>query len=508
MVFIDNFSVRNRSLSGVPDTIVITLSSGDEVEYVRKVHEMEEVKLQLLPYITFPKCEFGKFNPDDYDIRDKYAVCIENLDTMMKKFKCSLEEAGRCRDKLKSEIDCQYENWEENLREDYRNQRKKWEILMGQVENPEGRIRMVVKELEKSNLESASSVIKILELETDFIAKTMKTMDLRIDTFLSNVQSSGDLCGRLSNALSHAGLTCWYDMNSKKLDTQGIIQGVLNSKVFTVVLTKDYFEREWCLLEYSIALLADKPMVGIYEADKRFDGGDLNELNIPKQFKQLMNHEIIKIDSRRWNPFFSSFEETIKARRSITSVFTYEMEGIKRNSNILTKNSNIKFLISRLKSSGWSFGTKLFSSREDCANVQDFHDKCDDKGATLTVVKRKSGIIFGGFTPIFWGSSATHKYVEEPTAWLFDLADHKAPKVLDRSIGQVITVLVDRNGPRIHIKLPHSKDEIGFGLNSLKSGRHYIHGPFAGNNVIGWKRTEIEEYEVFQMDKTVTYRSV
>jgi len=406
MVFIDNFSIRKRDLNGVPSTIVATLSSGDEVSYVRKVDEMEEVKLQSLPNLQLPKYDFGKFNPDDYDLLGKYTVCIKNLGMIREKFKCSLEEARRLRDKAKSEIDRQYDNWEKNLREDYRNQRKKWEILEGELENSKGRIRMVVEDLEKSNLGEAPSVIKMLELETEFIAKTMETGDLKFDAFLSHVQkSSADLCGRMSDALSHAGLTSWFDMNASKLDTQGIIQGVLNSKVFTVVLTKNYFERRWCLFEYSIALLANKPMVGIYETDKRFDGGDLNEFNIPKQFRQIMNHEIIKIDRRRWNSFFSSFEEAIKARRNITCVFTDQMEGIKRKSNILTKNSHIKFLISKLRISGFKFEGKLFSSKEDGVKAKDFHDKCDDKGTTLTVVKRKNGIIFGGFAPFSWASS-------------------------------------------------------------------------------------------------------
>jgi len=468
------------------------------------------VKLQAFPNMQLPKYDFGKFNPDDYDLRDKYTMCIKILGAMQEKLNCSLEEIGRVRDKAKSEIDCQYENWEKNLREGYRNQSKKLDILKGELENSKGRIRLVVQELEKTNLGEASSVIKMLELQTEFIQKTMKTVDLKFDTFLSHVQkSSADLCGRISDALPHVGLTCWYDMNASKLDMQGIIQGVLNSKVFTVVLTKNYFERQWCLFEYSIAILADKPMVGIYETDRRFEGGDLNEFNIPKQFKQFMNHEIIKIDRRRWRTFFSSFEEAINARRNIPSVFTDGTEGIKRKSNTLTKNSDIMFLMSRLKSSGLKFGGKLFSSMADGENVKVFHDKCDGKGATLTVVKRKNGIICGGFSPLSWESLDKIKFLDAPDAWLFELADQNTPKVLDQSLGKVQVVLKATLATRIEIKLSSSGNTTALGLHAnVKNNGHCIMGSFAGSNSTGWIGMKIEEYEVFQIVKTDMYGSV
>merc|ERR1719320_376161 len=141
-------------------------------------------------------------------------------------------------------------------------------------------------------------------------------------------------------------------MNSDKLDAQGIIEGVIDSKIFTIVLTKDYFERQWCLFEYCVALVADKPIVTIYETDRRFEGGDLTEFNIPKQFKQIMNHEIIKIDCRQWKSFFSSFKQAIKARQNSVNILTDEIERIKRSSNILNK-SQIEFLRVAWESRGW-----------------------------------------------------------------------------------------------------------------------------------------------------------
>ncbi len=35
----------------------------------------------------------------------------------------------------------------------------------------------------------------------------------------------------------------------------------------------------------------------------------------------------------------------------------------------------------------------------------DFHNKCDDKGATLIIIKSEHQKIFGGFTNVQWKSS-------------------------------------------------------------------------------------------------------
>merc|ERR1719320_1545538 len=306
---------------------------------------------------------------------------------------------------------------------------------------------MVIKQLEESNLEKAPSVIKMLGIETEVIAKKMESAEAKFDTFISHVQKcSADLCGRLSDALSHAGLTSWYDMNASKLDTRGIIEGVIDSKVFTVFLTKDYFQRQWCLFEYGIALAARKPIVALYEADPRFEGGHLNEFDIPKQFKQVMSHEVIKIDRRHWKTFFASFKHALKTRQNSVSIFTDAIERVKSRSNILNKNSDIRFLRSTLQSCGWKFGERIYSSTVDGFTAKSFHDKCDEVGATLTVIKLKNDVVFGTFVPLSWESPKAGKTVESQEAWLFDLKDKRAPKCLGMECGKVEVNFWDSSG--------------------------------------------------------------
>ena len=53
----------------------------------------------------------------------------------------------------------------------------------------------------------------------------------------------------------------------------------------------------------------------------------------------------------------------------------------------------------------------------DGFSSQVFHEKCDDKGATLTVIKANDRV-FGGFTNLSWDSNSGNK-TGDPNAFLF-----------------------------------------------------------------------------------------
>jgi hypothetical protein len=44
----------------------------------------------------------------------------------------------------------------------------------------------------------------------------------------------------------------------------------------------------------------------------------------------------------------------------------------------------------------------LYRGSEDGFTSQMFHQKCDDQGSTLVIVKSKEGFVFGGFTSVSW----------------------------------------------------------------------------------------------------------
>ncbi len=47
----------------------------------------------------------------------------------------------------------------------------------------------------------------------------------------------------------------------------------------------------------------------------------------------------------------------------------------------------------------------LYSGNKHGWSCEKFHELCDDKGATITIMKSKANKIFGGFTTKSWKSS-------------------------------------------------------------------------------------------------------
>ena len=72
---------------------------------------------------------------------------------------------------------------------------------------------------------------------------------------------------------------------------------------------------------------------------------------------------------------------------------------------------------------------KCRASRDEF-KASDFHSHCDRIANTLTVIKAKSGNIFGGFTEQEWNSRG--EFVADPKAFIFSLVykEEKPFKVL------------------------------------------------------------------------------
>jgi hypothetical protein len=64
----------------------------------------------------------------------------------------------------------------------------------------------------------------------------------------------------------------------------------------------------------------------------------------------------------------------------------------------------------------------LYRASQDGWNVSDFHGKCDDKGATVTIVKTSEGYVFGGYNDQSWAGSGVFKSSNE--AFMFSLNCH------------------------------------------------------------------------------------
>ena len=67
----------------------------------------------------------------------------------------------------------------------------------------------------------------------------------------------------------------------------------------------------------------------------------------------------------------------------------------------------------------------LYRGSKNGWNIGDFHDLCDNKGATITLFKSSKGKIFGGFTSLSWESKGWFGNFGEKdnSAFLFSVSD-------------------------------------------------------------------------------------
>ncbi|XP_060598654.1 interferon-induced protein 44-like isoform X2 [Ruditapes philippinarum] len=84
--------------------------------------------------------------------------------------------------------------------------------------------------------------------------------------------------------------------------------------------------------------------------------------------------------------------------------------------NLKHKTSIIRFI-----GSGAKDFHLLYSFTRDGANATTFHQKCDNKGPTVTVVYNTKDSIFGGYVEKSWTSDSTGAYVKDDRAFLFRL---------------------------------------------------------------------------------------
>ena len=63
----------------------------------------------------------------------------------------------------------------------------------------------------------------------------------------------------------------------------------------------------------------------------------------------------------------------------------------------------------------------LYSFTRDGASATTFHQKCDNKGPTVTVVYNSKDSIFGGYIEKSWNSDSSGVYVKDDRAFLFRL---------------------------------------------------------------------------------------
>ena len=125
----------------------------------------------------------------------------------------------------------------------------------------------------------------------------------------------------------------------------------------------------------------------------------------------------------------------------------------------------------------------LYRLTRDGEKVSKFHELCDNKGPTLTIIKTTNNKIFGGFTPLNWESSGNgeNKYDKSNQTFLFSL---DLIKKFDMINAEKAAIYCNKNnGPYFG-----GRD---FSIESnMKTGQTYANSE---TNFISWKPNKKKE---------------
>ena len=161
-----------------------------------------------------------------------------------------------------------------------------------------------------------------------------------------------------------------------------------------------------------------------------------------------------------------------------------------------------------LEWSGYKSMELIYRGTRNGSSAKDFHNKCDDKGPTITLFKNDKGNIFGGYAPISWKNSGGWK--STPDSFIFTLTNiyDIKPTIFNRKNDNDGIFFYPNYGPWFG-----NGPNIGFGSDfltksycyfsqnngyqdSLGKGMSIVTGEQNNNNEL-----TIKEVEVFKLSK-------
>lgn len=167
------------------------------------------------------------------------------------------------------------------------------------LEDPLRRNQMMAGWLRETGIEELAKTEIMLEFETDFIVEKVNSPRNQWSCFLSHIQDkSMYLCRLMKENLERKGMKVWLNKSAERMDLRGMVNGIIYYRALVIVLTEDYFKRQYCVFEYCIAKEAGKPVINVLESDERIGGGSFKSFEIVGMFKHRMKHEIIAVSRR------------------------------------------------------------------------------------------------------------------------------------------------------------------------------------------------------------------
>jgi hypothetical protein len=140
----------------------------------------------------------------------------------------------------------------------------------------------------------------------------------------------------------------------------------------------------------------------------------------PKMFRLILEHlrtnELISVSSLT--------EGEVNKLKKCIDYFQLDPDIIDRTGfgvSVIVTNKTLQCKLEEFYENPQQKWQLLFRASVDGFSCAKFHEKCNGKGPTMTIVKASNGNIFGGYTPISWHSNGGYSW--DNRTFLFSLVN-------------------------------------------------------------------------------------
>ncbi|KAJ6248392.1 tripartite motif-containing protein [Anaeramoeba flamelloides] len=219
------------------------------------------------------------------------------------------------------------------------------------------------------------------------------------------------ISNNLKNNLQNWKLNLPYDLNKTQINMPSEI--LLADKLQVSILLKNQFDEILNAKEFNIKIeIIKKKSNEMITEITNFKKGNNQKLIGEYLFKKEGEYQILFSINDEKIPKFA-FNLTV-----IDYLFLEESEILQKE-----KNANFNEILEKwTKEAGCNINLqRRFNSRTDGWKFQTFHQKCDQKGKSIILVKLKNKSLFGAFTAVDWDSQSGEKQSTGNKSFLFSL---------------------------------------------------------------------------------------
>jgi len=197
--------------------------------------------------------------------------------------------------------------------------------------------------------------------------------------------------------------------------------------------------------ELPLKIKTDKEKIDMLISEVNDLKKEIKELKISyeNEIKSLKNENItLKELFNKYVPFLDKLMKVpLEKNKNISSISSISL--IIKN-DFEKENALVDWIKKSLKINSLKFEL-IFRMSQNGDNSSDFHKYCDGVGPTLILIQTDKGRIFGGFTPLNWGTKNVEVYDKLNRTFIFslnlmkkyDMIDNKKKSIICKNTGPV-----------------------------------------------------------------------